>query len=101
MKTLIFLLLLSVSFFVFPQKIQVLDNKIQEPIIGVAVFNDDKTKSAITDFDGFVDISQFTNSEEITFQHLSHVSITLTKSEIIKKGNVAFRMFPIGSSEIP
>lgn len=90
MKSLLFLLFLSVSFFVSSQKIEVLDKKNKEPIIGVAVFNDDKTKSAITDFDGFVDISSFSNSDNITFQHLSHVSITSTKSELLKRGNIVF-----------
>ncbi|HBR53752.1 MAG TPA: TonB-dependent receptor, partial [Flavobacteriaceae bacterium] len=34
------------------------------------------------DFDGKVDISKFNSSEEITFQHISHTTLTILKSTI-------------------
>ena len=71
----------------FAQNIKVLDKKSQEPIYGVAVFNNDKSITGVTDFDGNVDVSNFSNIEKITFQHISHINLVLTKEEIIAAGN--------------
>lgn len=69
------------------QNIQVVEQNSQEPIAGVAIFNDSKTKSDITDFDGFVNISKFDNEEEINFQHISHSGLKIRKSAILLAGN--------------
>jgi len=54
------LVLLVVSFFLYTsviaQKIQVLESQSIEPVSGVAIFNSDKSKSGVSDFDGFIDI---------------------------------------------
>ena len=71
----------------FAQNVKVLDKKYQEPISGVAVFNNDKSITGVTDFDGNVDVSNFSNIEKITFQHISHINLVLTKEEIIASGN--------------
>ena len=71
----------------FAQNIKVLDKKSQEPISGVAVFNNDKSITGVTDFDGNVDVSNFSDVEKITFQHISHINLVLTKEEIIAAGN--------------
>lgn len=88
------LLLLFISPFasIFSQKIQVMKIESQKPVSGVAVYNTEKTKSGITDFDGIVDISKFSENEEITFQHISHVNISLTKKEILITGNRVYLM---------
>ncbi|EDM44396.1 hypothetical protein SCB49_05185 [unidentified eubacterium SCB49] len=88
-------LLLSSIFILFSlsiqaQKIQVLDQKGQFPIDGVAVFNDDKSKSGITDFDGYIDISDFSNSDMLTFQHISHTKKTVQKSAILAANNIVY-----------
>lgn len=87
-----FLLLIFLFSFVSlsAQKIQVLDKESQVPVAGVAIYNVEKTKSAFTDFDGFVNLSRFTDTEEIIFQHISHLNSTLTKSEIIASGNKVY-----------
>lgn len=90
MQQLLFLLFFSVFFSGFSQQIQVLEETSKEPIIGVAIYNEDKTKSGITDLDGFVDISKFMDSEKITFQHISHNKIALTKKQIIEKGHKVY-----------
>jgi len=77
--------LLSIS--TIAQKIQVLVSDSQEPISGVAVFNDSKTKNGVTDLDGFVDISIFSEVEKITFQHISYSFLVVTKQEIISSDN--------------
>ncbi|PKA83067.1 hemoglobin/transferrin/lactoferrin receptor protein [Ulvibacter sp. MAR_2010_11] len=69
------------------QKIQVVDDVSQEPIVGAAIYNDDKSKSGVTDFDGFVDISHFTENERIYFQHISHVATSFVKRDIVASNN--------------
>ena len=69
------------------QKIQVLSQQTKDPILGVAIFNKDKSKSAVTNFDGFADISSFNQDELITFQHIAHIPISQTKSQIVKDGS--------------
>ena len=86
LSSIILFFILSIST-TFAQNIKVLDGETQEPISGVAVFNNDKTTTGVTDFDGHVDVSSFTENEEITFQHISHINIVLTKEKIIAAGN--------------
>jgi len=74
----------------FAQKIQVLEKKNHHPITGVAVFNEDKSTSAITDFDGFVDISKFNQNEKITFQHLAHGTVSYSKELILESNKKVY-----------
>ncbi len=90
MRLLFLLAVFLISQAVFSQNIQVLESETSEPVSGVAVYNSDKTKSGVTDFDGFVDISVFTDSEEIIFQHISHVSTTITKEDIQNTNNMVY-----------
>lgn len=78
----LFLLIFAISS-LSAQQIQVLEKGSNEPISNVSVFNKNKSQSGITDFDGFVDISGFSQNEIIYFQHLSHRHIELQKSEIM------------------
>ena len=75
---------------VIAQKIQVLSQQTGEAVPGVALFNKEKSKSGVTDIDGFADISSFTQDELITFQHIAHVTLWQTKSQIIKAGSQVF-----------
>ncbi len=88
-KKLPLLLLLSLFSFssIIAQKIQVLEEESEMPISGVAVYNEDKSNTGVTDFDGFVDISSFSENELITFQHISHINISISKRTIISDGN--------------
>ncbi len=76
-------LFLSISS-IIAQKIQVFEKESHFPISGVAIFNHDKTISGISDLDGFVDISDFSENEKITFQHISHTSSTISKEQILE-----------------
>lgn len=70
------------------QKIQILSQEDNAPISGAVLFNTDKSKSAITDFDGFVDITKFEENESITIKHISHFPQTLTKNEILVSNGI-------------
>ena len=87
------LILLAIFFFfqaAIAQKIQVLSQQTGEAIPGVALFNKDKSKSAITNFDGFADISSFNQDERITFQHIAHAALWQTKSQILTANGQVF-----------
>ena len=87
-------LILLAIFFCFQvaiaQKIQVLSQQTGEAIPGVALFNKDKSKSAITNFDGFADISSFNQDERIIFQHIAHAALWQTKSQILTANGQVF-----------
>ena len=78
------------SFNIQAQKIQVLGQDNTYPIDGVAVYNEDKSKSGITDFDGYIDISKFSASETLTFQHISHKKKSIKKSDITAINNIVY-----------
>ena len=64
------------------QQIVVVDELDNEPIPAAAIFNDLKTKTEITDIDGFVTINEFSDLEKIYVQHLSYHKISILKSAI-------------------
>lgn len=88
MRFYLIVLLLLCSSTLISQTIKVRSAEDKTPIDGAAVYNQDKSKSTITDFDGEADISAFSSSEMITIQHISHISITLTKAEILANDNL-------------
>ena len=68
------------------QTITVVDENTQNPIAGVAVFNEEKTKSGITDFDGQVSITVFNDLELLTFQHIAHATVQISKKDLLATG---------------
>lgn len=72
------------------QRVIVLDADTKAPISNVAVFNADKSKIALTGFDGYFDASVFSLGERISLKHISYelrrTSIALVK----KQGNKIF-----------
>jgi len=81
LSTITFLFIFSLT--IQAQTIQVLDEETKKPVTGVAVFNDSKLITGITDINGNIDITNFLENEKITFQHISHINRFLTKKEII------------------
>ncbi|MCK7589697.1 TonB-dependent receptor [Subsaxibacter sp. CAU 1640] len=70
------------SFHLYAQKVKVVDKDSNLPIPGVAIFNDKKDKSVISDIDGYANIDVFSDDENINFQHIFHEATMLTKQEI-------------------
>ena len=64
------------------QQIIVVDEISNEPIPGSVVFNYLTTKSAISDFDGRVEIKEFRDFEKVYFRHLSYHNTSIRKSAI-------------------
>ncbi|WP_298478848.1 TonB-dependent receptor [uncultured Maribacter sp.] len=66
------------------QEIRVVDGITNEPIVNVAVYNSSKTKTTITDFNGYCNLAEFGSSERIIFKHISYDIYKNTKTQIVK-----------------
>ena len=64
------------------QQVIVVNKSDKQPIPGVAVYNHIKTKTAITDFDGNVDLDSYSLQDKIHFQHLSYHKISIQKLNV-------------------
>ena len=53
-----------------------------EPIPSVAVFNQDKSKNAISDFNGFVKLDAFDSNDILTFKHIGFYEFTALKTNV-------------------
>jgi len=78
--TLLNFLLITIS--LHAQELQVLDKITKNVIVHVAVYNLENSKSAITDINGIVDLSIFSEDDLLIFQHISHVEKRIFKSDI-------------------
>ena len=86
MKQVITLFLLLIFTAVFSQSITIIDAKTGMPIEGVAVFNKDKTISAISSIRGLSDISNFKENELLIFSHVSYAEFQ-EKKATLKQNN--------------
>ena len=84
MKTRLFLFLLLVQpiFSTYSQKIKVIDKEDKNPVADVAILNISNTKFVYTNRNGEADISSFSDTEEICFQHFTYERLCLTRVQI-------------------
>ena len=66
------------------QEITVLDQATNTPIVNVAVYNISKTKNSVSNINGEVNISKFSEDEMLIFQHVSHLEKRILKSDLVK-----------------
>ena len=90
MNKVVFIIFFMFFATVSAQEIRVLDFYTKEPIINVAVFNTDKSKTALSDLDGSCDISIFSNNERITFKHISYEVFKSSKSQLLRNNARAY-----------
>jgi hemoglobin/transferrin/lactoferrin receptor protein len=74
------------------QEITVLDAESRQPIVNAVLYNSNKSKTALSDFDGVCDISKFNGTERITISHIGYQARTATKTQLIKRGKRIFLM---------
>ncbi len=75
---------------IYAQQIQVLNEESHEPLPSVALYNAEKTKSVLTNFDGVANISVFDKDEVIHFKHVNFTDKSLRKSQIIRNKNKVY-----------
>lgn len=78
----IFLVFFFTSFFSQAQQITVINKDTGETLPSVAIYNQSKLKSTITDFDGQANLNVFKASDVLYFQHLSYRVFSIEKSKI-------------------
>ena len=76
--------------FLSAQTITVFDAENREPIPNVAIYNDDRSKTVLTDVYGQCNLSSFDPNERISFKHLSYSLRRATPNQIIRQKKVLY-----------
>jgi len=90
MQRIIYVFTLLFYLSVSAQEIKILDADSGEPISNVAIYNVDRSKNALSDFDGITDLSVFETKERITFKHLSYQIRKSTPSQITRRNGIIY-----------
>ncbi|MGG5487680.1 TonB-dependent receptor [Gaetbulibacter sp. PBL-D1] len=90
MKHKFLFVLICFTSFLQAQQIQVLEKGTNLPISGVTIYNSEKSKSVITDIDGYTTLSQFDDNETIFFQNLLYQKLKTTKAEIASNNFIVY-----------
>ncbi|WP_340077080.1 TonB-dependent receptor domain-containing protein [Leptobacterium sp. I13] len=70
------------------QSVKIIDRETQEPLSNVAVYNQEQTKTIISDIEGNVDLFEFSETERIFFKLYGYNLEKLSKKQAIEKGKV-------------
>lgn len=70
----------------FAQEIVILDSDSRNPIVNAVVYNSNKSKTALSDFDGKCDLSSFAANDRLTISHIGYLARKTTKTQLLKKG---------------
>ena len=81
----IFLFVTS-GFQLISQTVTVRDMTSKKPVENVAIYNADHSRTALSDDSGQADVSYFTESDSITFQHAAYKEITFTLKSLKASG---------------
>ncbi len=92
MRVILSLLLFLFFSHSYAQEITVLDREMKIPLSNVAIYNQSKTISTLTNFDGKASISKFSKNELLIFKHVSHHELRIKKSDI--KSNYKVYLIP-------
>jgi hemoglobin/transferrin/lactoferrin receptor protein len=80
MRVLFLLLLFSIS--TFAQQVKVVDRNSNLPIQGVTIYDDSNNTVVSTNKFGIADLSEFNDSDVISFNHLSYYEFEILKREL-------------------
>lgn len=86
-KVILPFILFWIYFPVSAQEVTILEAGTEVPVANVALYNKDKSTTAVSDLDGKTDLSPFSSNEEITFKHISYEKYTTTKAQLRETGN--------------
>lgn len=88
MQKIVFIVVLLIFTGALGQEIVILDEEDHQPIPNVIVYNWDKSRMVLSDFDGKCDLSKFDLGERITFTHIGYQNYRSTKSHAVRKGKL-------------
>jgi hemoglobin/transferrin/lactoferrin receptor protein len=72
------------------QEVVILDAESKRPIVNVVIYNTNKSKTALTDFEGKCDLSKFSSYERITISHIGYQTRKTSKAQLLKKGTKVY-----------
>jgi hemoglobin/transferrin/lactoferrin receptor protein len=93
MKFLNIVLIVLLGHFSYAQNCIVVDKDSEFPIQNVHVKNEDNSKRVISDKNGVLDLSKFSDMELLTFSHVSYVEIELLKKQIRRNNTIVYLLF--------
>lgn len=67
-----------------------MDAETRQPIVNAVIYNSNKSKTALTDFDGLCDLTKFTETERITISHIGYQARTVSKNQLLNRGKRVF-----------
>lgn len=65
------------------QEIKVLESESRQPIPGVTIYNQNKTITVITDFEGIASLNSFSDTEDLYFEDFLHKKLKIKKATIL------------------
>lgn len=80
MKRLITLFILLYAAASIAQQVRVISKSDQQPVPNCLIYNSDKSVSTTTDNKGIADLSNFKNTDKLTFTHISFLPVDYEKS---------------------
>jgi hemoglobin/transferrin/lactoferrin receptor protein len=75
---------------IWAQEITIRDRDTGEPLMNVAVFNEDRSRTSISNFNGKCELDGFDLNERITFRHLSYQALRITRAQALRQGNTVY-----------
>lgn len=81
-------IVLIIAGIIYGQEIYVENSATGEPAVSVAVFNQDMSRSILTDLDGKASLKLFNETDTLFLQHPSYVRLVLTYSEALKRKTI-------------
>lgn len=79
---LLILILGVMSWKTYAQEIQVINGTTGDPVENVALYNQDQSRSIITDAEGFAHLNNFHQGDTVYFQHTSFLPVSFTYAEL-------------------
>ena len=85
-------LLLCSPLSVAAQEVIIYESETRVPVPNVAIYNNDRSKTVLSDFDGKADLSEFDREERLTFKHIGYHTRRGTKTHFLRRGTLVFLM---------
>lgn len=72
------------------QQIRILEADSGEPVMNVAVYNRDRSRTTLSDLNGRCDLGSFAANEQLTFRHLGYQTLRASKAQLLRQGSIVY-----------
>ena len=95
----IFVVFLTISLNTFSQKLVVKDLNEGFIIPNVTIYNTKKKTTVISDFNGYLNLSEFEKTDTITFSHISYEKLRIPVNKILQSDKEVFNVYLRSSTQ--